>query len=178
MNMKAVIFVVVVVAIAAAIYFIPNGDELQNQQTAPIRSGSVSPANDGHAHSALPEIDSLKVSIQDSTGTELAVMTLIPHSFQPLPGTEYSLHLTDFYTHLIMEEGDPVNASPHPENPAARIEIHKDDVVVDYGWAFQNMPYFRMSGMGGAYDHEETGLTFALLETYGLEIPEAATHNP
>lgn len=177
MNMKAIIFVVVVVAIAAAIYFIPGGDKTQLGQS-PMPSQSMSSMDDGHTHTDLPEIDSLRVSVQDSTGAELAIMILVPHESMSLAGTEYSLHLTDYYTHFMMEEGGAVNASPHPENPAARIEIHKDGEIVDYTWTFEKVPYFRMSGMGGTPHHEATGLAFALLEVYGLEAPEATTYNP
>jgi hypothetical protein len=179
MNSKAIVFIVVVIAIGLAIYFLPDTD-------SGIPAPTYAPQGDGmqqagaeheHTHAPLPDIDSLRVTVQDSTGAELATLSLVPHQSIALPGTEYSLHLAEFYTHFMMEESGPANVSPYPENPAARIEIQKGGEAVDYTWTFERIPYFRMNSMGGPHNRENTGLAFAILEVYGLEVP-SATPNP
>ncbi len=179
MNTKAIVFIVVVVAIGLAIYFLPDSGSINPAATYPAgnqQSGQAGAEHD-HTHAPMPDIDSLKVAVQDSTGAELATLILAPHQSVVLPGTEYSLHLAEFYTHFMMEESGPVNVSLQPENPAARIEIHLDDEAVDYTWTFERIPYFRMNSMGGPHNREDTGLAFAILDVYGLEVP-SATPNP
>ncbi len=179
MNSKAIVFIVVVVVIGLAIYFLPDTDSVKPAATYPAQEQGMSQAGSEHEHTHAPlsDIDSLKVAVQDSTGAELATLTLVPHQSIALPGTEYSLHLAEFYTHFMMEESGPVNASPYPENPAARIEIQKDGEGVDYTWTFERIPYFRMNSMGGPHNRESTGLAFAILDVYGLLVP-SATPNP
>lgn len=174
MNMKAVVFVVVIVAAALVIYFLPKNSTQETAAPAQNRSMMQAGSEQQHDHGPLPEVDSLKVAVQDSLGNELATLILVPHQTVALPGTEYSLHMTDFYTHFMMDDGGVVNASPHPENPAARIEIYEDDDMVDYTWTFQKVPFFRMSGMGGdPHSRATTGLAFAVLEIYGLQAPSS-----
>jgi hypothetical protein len=176
MNTKAIVFIVVVVAIGLAIFLMPKPDE---NRPAPVQSSPMSEAGEQHSHNHAPlsEIDSLLVTVQDSTSTELATLALIPHKTIELPGTRYSLHLTDFYTHFMMEDAGPVNASPYPENPAARIEIFDDGILVDYTWTFEKVPFFRMGGMEGPHGRVSTGLAFSVLEVYGLVVP-SDTPNP
>lgn len=183
MSGKVIAFIVVVVAIGLAIWFLPGGETPETPQVPPQSGRTMTATGEQatpHQHVELPEIDSLRVSVQDSTGKELATLVLQPETEVELPGTDYVLVLTDFYTHFMMEDSGPVNVSPHPENQAARIEIQRDGETVDYTWTFENVPYFRMGGMGGPHDHrgETTGLAFAVLDVYGLDAPHQSPANP
>ncbi|MCB2211065.1 hypothetical protein KQI52_03015 [bacterium] len=179
MNGKAIAFIVIVVVVGLAIWLLPGNNEPDGPASVPqnrmMTQTSETPA---HQHADLPEIDSLRVSVQDSTGTDLATLVLSPDEAVSVPGTEYSLKLTDFYTHFMMEDAGPVNVSPHPENQAARIEIYSGDELVDYTWTFEKVPFFRMSGMGGPHDRASTGLAFAVVDVYGLDAPHAESPNP
>lgn len=180
MNGKLIIFLVVVVVIIAAIFLMPNQADRQPPVEAFAPEETQQRMNPESAAPPegmpAPPIDSLHVAVQDSNGAEVAHVTLVPDQPHPLPGTEYALRLTDFYTHLVLHDNQPVNMSPHPENVAARIEILKDGTVVDYTWTFERVPFFRMGNMGGHAQSMNTGLAFALERYHGLDAPPTSTN--
>ncbi|MBS1261698.1 MAG: hypothetical protein MAG453_01027 [Calditrichaeota bacterium] len=179
MSGKAIAFIAALAVIVLLIVFLPGGEEPPEPQRARQMQQPSQQQPARVAHAPAPEIDSIRIAVRDSTGADIGELTLAPGVVKKLAGTPWALRMDKFYTHLILEENNkPVNASPLPHNPAARIEILRGGDVVDYTWSFEKVPYFRMMGMGGGDAVEQTGLAFALLAYHGLEAPDTTANSP
>ena len=177
MKLRIIIFVVVLAALAALVWW--SGLEKKTHRPArrPL-SGQMPPAGMEQAgeipHASmmpLPTVAGITLNAQTEGGETYPPVQLKLGEAAQLPGTPYALRFSDFYTHWNWD-GVPQNLSYEPVNPAAKVEVLKGGSVQYYAWAFQNMPFFRMGhhapGMG---EEQPEQLAFTLVGYEGLKLP-------
>ncbi len=171
MSPKIVIFLIVLV-IAAGLMLWSGGSQEKDTPAPRPELSAVPKLPPDHPTVDLPRppISRAVVAVQGPEGEDLGIVNLIPHSPAALPGTDYKLNLTDFYTHWTWDRSAK-NLSYSERNPSAKIEVFSGDSLIYYQWAFRDMPFFRR-GSGGRHDHDKKGtLAFALTSYENVSIP-------
>ncbi|MCB2199274.1 hypothetical protein KQI63_07710 [bacterium] len=176
MKSKWIIFVVAIVALAALFWWSgQSGRAPQQQQMTTNQMGGM-PDSAPHNHGLeLPSITAAKVVVQDAAGETIGTADLTPNELVKLEGTDYSLKATEFYTQWNWDQ-HAINLSYDEANPALKVEVYKDGTLQYAGWAFKNVPFFRMTMHNqGDNAHGSTDrLAFTLMTYDGLKLPEGA----
>lgn len=129
----------------------------------------------GQTETVLPEVESIKLLVKSSSGEVMPAIELKPNETKSLPGTDFQLRFTSFYTHWNWE-GRALNRSFEEINPAAKVEVLVQDNVMYYMWAFKHMPFFEMQQHVGTDSSAQDRLLFTLESYEGLKIPKVSPH--
>ena len=175
MKSKWIIFVVAIVALAALFWWSGQSGRAPQQQMASNPMGTM-PDSAPHNHGLeLPTIQSAKIVVQNGSGESLGTADLELNKLVALEGTEYSLKATEFYTQWNWDQ-HAINLSYQEANPALKVEVYKDGTMQYAGWAFKNVPFFRMTMHNQGEDaHGADGrLAFTLMTYDGLKLPAGA----
>ncbi len=168
MNKKAGIFILILVVAVGGIWFLGQKPKAPEQTAAPSSSGAMPPGHGQFMSTELPEVDEVTIDVQVAPELIVEGVTLTPGKTIRLQGSDLSLRATEFYTHWNWDQG-AINLSKHENNPAVKVEVLKNGTVLYYGWAFKQMPFFRMSSHKGEDVGEQ--LAFTLMEYKGLTWP-------
>lgn len=169
MKWKIVAFAVILTSMAALVWWSGSANRPRQVPKTPPPAMTSPP----HAlKTPLPTVDKVRIAVQDGSGKEFPPLELIPGEMTRLEGTPYKLRATDFYTHWNWDV-QAVNLSRDEVNPAVKVEVWKDDAMLYYGWAFRNIPFFRMRGHSGAGeggDQASSELAFTLVDYQGIRF--------
>ena len=172
MKSKWIIFVVAIVALAALFYW--SGQEGRSPEPHTMGSMEQMPSSAPHSQGTeLPVITTAKVVVQGADGTNLGVADLDWQKLTPLEGTKYSLKITEFYTQWNWDQ-HAINLSREEANPAARIEVYEGSEMKYTGWAFKNVPFFRMTMHNQGEGNDSDRLAFTLMTYEGVTFPDGA----
>lgn len=173
MNVKYLVFALLAVAMIVLIWFLGNSPKLQNQAGSEpgMKSGDTQ-MQSMTATAKLPTVEEVTVALQKSDGDTLPSISLKPGDIKKISGTPYSISATDFYTHWNWNKR-PINISYHEFNPAVKVIIYENSKEIYTGWAFKNMPFFRMKQHmdQGNNTEGDDRMAFTLLSYEGLNIP-------
>jgi hypothetical protein len=170
MRTKLLVFATLVVAVLILVLWprhqvgrrppVPSAGRSEVGATPPARTSTSVP---------LPSIQTVRLAVQGPDGGDLGTLATAPGDTAAVPGTDYRLVVTEFYTHWNWNKG-PVNLSYEERNPAVRVDVLEADSLLYYQWAFRDMPFFRRGLMGG---HRGTSnqLALSLLSYDGLTLP-------
>ncbi len=168
MKLKYLIALLVIVLVLWLIYF--SSQSIENIKFSPKPAAETPASFKLSGTEQLPTVTSVHLAVKDTSGTNFPELTLKPGELAPLLGTPYHLRVTQFYTHWNWDRR-AINLSYNPQNPAVKVEILRDGEMIAYHWAFQKVPFFRLSGMGGQTFAEGGEYAFSLLSYDGLKIP-------
>lgn len=129
---------------------------------------------DASAH--LPVVSEVTLRVKSDLLDSIPSIILEKGLAKQLKGTPYHLRLTDFFTHWNWDKV-PVNVSNELRNPAAKIEVWKDDTLYYSQWAFKTHEFFSMDGtMSHAGGGQKKDLAFTLDGFKGLELHDPSSH--
>ncbi len=168
MNKKGGIFIVVLVIAVAIYWFLGQKPEVPQQQAQQQEQTQMPPGHGQMMAVDLPDWEQVTIDIEVAPGQIIEGVVLTPSKAGRLEGTDLSLRATDFYTHWNWDQ-KAINLSKQEANPAVKVEVIKDGKILYYGWAFKQMPFFRMSSHKGEGGDEE--LAFTLMDYQGLRWP-------
>lgn len=124
----------------------------------------------------LPVVKNVTLSVKNADGEITPDVKLTSGAGQDLPGTDFRLRATDFYTHWNWDNG-AINISFNENNPAVKVEVLRGDSVLYYQWAFKLHEYFGSSGTMGHSDDTIKELSFTLTRYEGLEYQHQHQHS-
>jgi hypothetical protein len=172
MNAKLLIFLLAVVLVAGLLLWSGNENVIEGTtDKAPVDGERELPSGHPTMSLPLPTISRANLAVQNTDGTDLGEIWLVPNEPAALPNTPYQLKLTEFYTHWNWDKR-PVNLSYSERNPAVRVGVLHGDSLLYYQWAFRDMRFFRRGSMGGHPGTETDQLAFTLLSYEDLSLPE------
>jgi len=174
MNRKLIVFIVAILVLGVLFWWSGRDQKAPQPEMPSITEMPETVAPPANPHGTeLPTVESAVIAIQGGSGEDLGELTVKPNETIVVPGTDYSIRMTEFYTYWNWDS-QPINLGYEEQNPTAKIEIIEDGKVLGYGWAFRNMEFFRMQmhgGPGGAASQ----LAFTLRTYEGLKFPNSAT---
>jgi hypothetical protein len=165
--MKAKSFIFIGVLVLIIVLLVVSGQNSKDEAKGPDWGRKMTAEDINHAH-GLPTIETADVSAQTPDGTTYGPVSVKPGELVQLPGSEYSIKLLEFYTHWNWD-GHAINVSMNENNPAAKIIVYQNGDSLYHGWAFKNIPFFRMSSMAPTGSGEEH-FAFTLNSYSGLKL--------
>jgi len=82
----------------------------------------------------------LRITYPDSSGYQ-KVVTIKTNERVSIEYDDLYIKATEFIPHFAMGENNQVySASNNPVNPALRIEVYKNEELINYNWVFKNYP--------------------------------------
>lgn len=170
MKSKWIIFVVAVIVLAGLFWW--SGQDRQKEAAAPAGMGQMPPSHPTPTGTPLPSVTSAKVAVQGTQDENLGAVDLKWNEPVQLPNTDYTLKMTEFYTHWNWDK-HAINISRNESNPAAKVEVYKGGNLQYTAWAFKNVPFFRMTmHQAGGDSTSEKPLAFTLMTYEGLTFPD------
>ncbi len=118
----------------------------------------------------LPKVKSAQLAVQLAPDEEPIMMDISASQITPIPGTDYSIKMTGFYTHHAWGlDGRARNLSNNEANPAAHVEIYQDGKMIYDSWGFQDQQYYREEAKG---PDGKPRVACSLMGYEGLTLPE------
>lgn len=97
----------------------------------------------------LPSIQSAQLRIRLTPGGEPVTVQAKPYEIIPVPGADYSVRLTGFYSHHAWGlDGKARNLSYNEANPVVHVDVIRNDDLLYGSWAFQNEQYYQEQATG------------------------------
>ena len=141
----------------------------QNEANAQMENPHATDAAHTMDATQLPTVVSVNLAIKLEDEVIHDSFKVIPNETVKLPGTDYSILASDFYTHWNWKDG-PINLSRNANNPAIKVEVFKGDVLQYHQWAFKQKEFFNSGGGAGHSSPSEKSMTFTLMGYEGLDF--------